>query len=90
MAKKLTKKRIRRFLRNPNRCPVCRSRDLSTLPGSYDASAGDASIMTAKVECEECSATWTELYRLFTIEDLWTPEKPPDNKESKLEGPAES
>ena len=52
------------YLKNSNRCPVCRSYDISTI-GFVEADAGRA---WQQVRCLACDAEWDDIYSLVDID----------------------
>ena len=55
------------YVKNPNRCPACRSTDIEG--GFVDV---DGATATQRVRCHECEAEWTDTYHLSGYGDLET------------------
>jgi hypothetical protein len=55
----------KQYLKNPTICPVCRSSDISG--GQVDVDMGSC---WQEIECEDCGAKWTDIYKLIGYADL--------------------
>lgn len=63
MARNLTKKRIEKYLINPNKCPFCGS----TLLVVTDTDFINDTVIDRLITCDGCSETFIEKYKLETI-----------------------
>ena len=60
--KSLTKQEIRRYLKNPGKCPYCGSKDITGK--SIDV---DGERATQEVICEACQRSWLDVYTLTGV-----------------------
>lgn len=58
----LTKEQIEGYIRNPNHCPFCGSKNISA--SNWDSDTG-----SQEVECKDCCKMWYDFYRLIDIEE---------------------
>ncbi len=64
MAKKLTAKKIEKYLKRGSSCPLCRSA-LSLEGESVEVEGNEA---RQEMSCFECGLIWTDIYVLARIE----------------------
>ncbi len=65
MTKKLSAKRRKEYLRNPNFCPYCKSDNICT--GEFDACFNSA---TQKVYCNDCEEQWQDVYEMIDVDPV--------------------
>lgn len=66
MAKKLTKKQIKKYVEaEGNHCPYCGSKDVEAT-GNKDF---DGDWATAEIECKKCGKYWKDVYALCDIQE---------------------
>ena len=62
----ITEKMEQEYLENSGgKCPVCNSDDINADSVELDGSQG-----YGNVDCAECGATWTDIYKLAGIDNL--------------------
>lgn len=62
------KKNVEDYLKDPNHCPVCGGADISA--NNDFVSVGASAHQT--VECENCGATWYDIYTITGVEIIKT------------------
>lgn len=64
MARKQSEKSMKKeYMDNPNKCPFCKSDDISA--GEFDA---DTKTGTCTVECSSCGKSWVDIYTLADVD----------------------
>jgi transcription elongation factor Elf1 len=58
----LTEEQINKYLKDPNQCPYCNSKEIS-YTGEDDANFKD-------VHCKNCKKNWLEVFQLIKIEEV--------------------
>ena len=62
----ITKEMEQEYLENGGqKCPVCKSENISADKTEIDGSQG-----YANVDCRDCGATWTDIFKLVGIDNL--------------------
>ena len=61
----LTNEQIQHYLENSDRCPVCKSEDITGQGVNTDIG-----IAWQDVSCNECCEQWKDVYTLTGIEDV--------------------
>ena len=56
---------------NGAHCPNCGS---TSIEGRGSPTVADGGLIILRVDCNECAATWNELYKLIGCDDVSTPE----------------
>lgn len=74
MKTKLTKKDIKKYLRNPGKCPFCGSWDI--VGNSIEM---DGSHTWQEVDCSNCDAAWRDVYALTFMEVVSGPAEEGDD-----------
>jgi hypothetical protein len=62
---KLTKADKENYVSHPNHCPYCESDDIDAGQGADF----DEELCTVGVLCNDCGKTWTDVYKLVSIEE---------------------
>jgi predicted Zn-ribbon and HTH transcriptional regulator len=63
MSAPLTKKQVREYLKNPNRCPYCGSYQIN----SDKLDADGFNTATANVDCDKCKNQWVDIYEIVNV-----------------------
>jgi hypothetical protein len=61
---KLTKEQIKNYLKSPNHCPYCNSKNIEADEINYDDT------INCDVYCTNCQRTWNEQYEVTNITEL--------------------
>jgi uncharacterized protein with PIN domain len=67
----MTAKQKKAYMKDPNKCPYCKSENLKTGTPEADTEVGLSEVGRAiliEVECEDCHSVWNDLYELVDVE----------------------
>jgi len=59
----MNKKQKKAYLKDPNFCPECNSKNITA--GDYDF---DGKRVYSEIKCEDCGAEWGDIYTLTNVE----------------------
>ena len=63
--RRLKEKELKAYLKDSNRCPICKSEDLTG--GSFQS---DVSTAWQPVICSNCDAKWVDIYTLTDLVNI--------------------
>tara|TARA_R100000458_G_scaffold50877_1_gene51278 strand:+ start:153 stop:407 length:255 start_codon:yes stop_codon:yes gene_type:complete len=66
--KQTTRATVRRYLKDPNRCPFCGGEEFLTSEIMSDDLVGENSEVYQWVECNTCESKWRDVYRLAHVD----------------------
>ena len=68
--KQTTRATVRRYLKDPNRCPFCGGEEFLTSEIMSDDLVGENSEVYQWVECNTCESKWRDVYRLAHVDEF--------------------
>lgn len=61
----ISEKDKQEYLSNPNRCPKCKSENISAVDYGFEGSA-----VWSEVSCYDCNFKWRDIYQLKDVEEV--------------------